>query len=92
MPLENFWVKLQAEYPKNNCRTFIKGEERVLTQVEKHWNRRSWNSTISGYVLPEKVLVPFVSRKLEVLPQHSRFFKQIIQYSDMTPEGYIKFR
>ncbi|KRX33612.1 hypothetical protein T05_12938 [Trichinella murrelli] len=45
MPLENFWVKLQAEYPKNNCRTFIKGEERVLTQLE-----------FSGYVLPEKVL------------------------------------
>ncbi|KRY42880.1 hypothetical protein T03_4198 [Trichinella britovi] len=30
-------------------------------------------------------LVPFVTRKLEVLLQHSRFFKQIIQYSDITP-------
>ncbi|KRX84684.1 hypothetical protein T06_9932 [Trichinella sp. T6] len=27
-----------------------------------------------------------VTRKLEVLLQHSRFFKQIIQYSDITPE------
>ncbi|KRX72212.1 hypothetical protein T06_9736 [Trichinella sp. T6] len=30
-------------------------------------------------------LVPFVTRKLEVLLQHSRFLKQIIQYSDITP-------
>ncbi|KRZ57106.1 hypothetical protein T02_8846 [Trichinella nativa] len=30
-------------------------------------------------------LVPFVSWKLEVLQQHSRFFKQIIQYSNITP-------
>ncbi|KRX68135.1 hypothetical protein T09_353 [Trichinella sp. T9] len=30
-------------------------------------------------------LVPFVTRKLKVLLQHSRFFKQIIQYSDITP-------
>ncbi|KRY27217.1 hypothetical protein T03_4522 [Trichinella britovi] len=29
--------------------------------------------------------MPFVTWKLEVLQQHSRFFKQIIQYSDITP-------
>ncbi|KRX62560.1 Small ubiquitin-related modifier [Trichinella sp. T9] len=34
-------------------------------------------------------LVPFVTRKLKVLLQHSRFFKHIIQYSDITP-GRVK--
>ncbi|KRY08075.1 hypothetical protein T01_6536, partial [Trichinella spiralis] len=29
--------------------------------------------------------VPFLSRKLEVKPQYSGFFQQIIQYSDITP-------
>ncbi|KRX47680.1 hypothetical protein T05_1960, partial [Trichinella murrelli] len=34
-------------------------------------------------------LVPFVTRKLKVLLQHSRFFKHIIQYFDITP-GRVK--
>ncbi|KRX72665.1 hypothetical protein T06_9764, partial [Trichinella sp. T6] len=34
-------------------------------------------------------LVPFVTRKLEVLLHHSRFFKQIIYYSNITP-GRVK--